>query len=158
VEQAIPEKLSIASYSTREMYPAAQRFLAEMSQHFQRAINRATNMTFRIRCSVGDGILKASDLRECLSRVRFENQDLNMAVERYICRSTPDYAALSLPAGPVVTDIIKWAAAVFESSSGMTSRGHFQAICLLHSRYTSPIAGAPTSVLLSTLLAAGGVT
>jgi hypothetical protein len=117
VEQAIPEKLSIASYSTREMYPAAQRFLTEMSDHFQRAVSRATNMTFRIRCSAGDAIVKASKLRECLLRVRFENQGLNMAVERYICRSTPDYAALSLPAGAVVADIKKWAAAVFEGNS-----------------------------------------
>jgi hypothetical protein len=36
-----------------------------------------------------------------------------MAVERYICRSTPDYAALSLLARQVVADILKWTAKLY---------------------------------------------
>ncbi|WIA20534.1 hypothetical protein OEZ85_004929 [Tetradesmus obliquus] len=117
LREAIPEKLSIASYSTREMYPAAHRFLTEMSRHFQQALKaKDPNTDFTIRCSAGGRKVAAERLCECLCRVRFENQGLNMAVERYICRRTPDYAALSLPAAQVLQGVGFWAGVMYDGS------------------------------------------
>jgi hypothetical protein len=120
-EQAIPEKLSIASYSTGEMYPAAHCFLMEFSQHFQEQASdkaAAARRKFQIICSAGGSVIEASELLECLSRVGFNNQGMNMAVERYICRVTPDYAALYLPSDYVVRDILKWAGKLYDSADG----------------------------------------
>jgi hypothetical protein len=96
IDQAIPEKLSIASYSTREMYTAAQRFMTEFSTHFQQAVEglQVANVNFDIICLAGNAKIAASTLLECMQRVHFETQGLNMAVERYACRWKPDYAGL----------------------------------------------------------------
>jgi hypothetical protein len=107
IDQAIPEKLSIASYSAREMYTAAQRFMTEFSAHFQKAIKdlmdalpaevagqsniRCDSASWSIICSAGNAEIDVKNLLECLSCVHFDHQGLNMAVERYICRCTPDY-------------------------------------------------------------------
>jgi hypothetical protein len=100
IEQNISEKLSVASRSTGELYLTGQCFLLAFAEHFQAAV-AAVDLEFSLICSAGNARVSASRLKECLSRVNFENQGLNMAVERYMCRSTPDYAALSLPAPQV---------------------------------------------------------
>jgi hypothetical protein len=101
IDQTIPEKLSIASYSTRELFSAAHRFLEEFSAHFQRAIkqqqaaiNANETADFTIVCWAGNARIQLKTLLECMQRINFKNQGMNMAVERYICRHTPDYAAL----------------------------------------------------------------
>lgn len=89
--------------------------MQQLSEHFQSAATAAAaaDSSFSIICSAGGTEFKAMRLLECLSRVRFDNQGLNMAVERYMCRRTPDCAALSLQADHVVRDIYKWTAALF---------------------------------------------
>jgi hypothetical protein len=119
IDQAIPEKLSIASYSAREMYTAAQRFMTEFSAHFQLAIEGLGNARpalERIICSAGNVHVDVKKLLDCLSRARFDHQGLNMAVERYICRCTPDYAGQPLPEQQGATlkkDIGRWASQLY---------------------------------------------
>jgi hypothetical protein len=132
IDQAIPEKLSIASYSTRDLFTAAHCFLAEFSTHFQHAIKQQqadikANPTadFTIVCSAGNARFRLSRLLACMQRINFDNQGMNMAVERYICRLTPDYTA-QLPKkqlGTMQKVIQDYAEKMFEAADALRVKG-----------------------------------
>jgi hypothetical protein len=92
------------------MYTAAQRFMAEFSAHFQQAVKTLKNagVNFTIISLAGNAKIKLRRVLNCLMRVNFKNQGLNMAVERYICRCTPDYAAHSEPDAETCDAIWEW--------------------------------------------------
>lgn len=108
------------------MYYAALHYIQTFSSHFKASLGFMLQRipgTTTIVCSVGQPVVELSTVVECLCRIEYGNQGLNMAVERYICRKTPDSAAHCLPADTVVADIRRWTALLYGSGGASAVLG-----------------------------------
>jgi hypothetical protein len=150
--QGIAEKLNQASYITGELFTTARRFMAVFTAHFSASTGKlaafldqnipgSTPLVFR--CRNGTRI-PFSDIADCLSRIDFDAQALNMACERYICRHTPAAGATCLPAAPLVQAVMTCWQQLFGQEDGAGLQLLHQQLCGSPAARSSSVnAGAP---------------